>query len=304
MKKPVKSKELCAQSKAESRAINTTAEHLYYVKSSLLGIGDDLKLPSSFNSINNPSKSSGSDLSLSNLENDSNSASGSSCGILSQTTENILSFVYKDLSVKSQSLVTNILCSDLENSANLPFESPLGLDTISNPCCLRNVSNLLFTFSSLRNLGFEGDTELDIISTSSQISSILKSCQDMFFGYSRVVIEDFINAHSSVEHLKDLPYHDSCALESGLSMADFAVGDNILVNFDSHSNNNDNPIYKTFDRKFYAANEMSRYKTYDNSNKLGTWIEVRHLKVGDGIESFSSKCSVVEREVNSQFLKG
>ena len=51
----------------DGRAINTTAEHPYFVKSSLPGIGDDLKLPSSFNSIKNPSKSSGLDLFLSLL---------------------------------------------------------------------------------------------------------------------------------------------------------------------------------------------------------------------------------------------
>src|SRR3989344_5406718 len=92
------------------------------------GIGDDLNLPFSPNSIKNPSNSSDLVLSLSNLENDSNKFSVLFCGILSITTENILSFGYKKGSVKSTSLVINILFSDLENDASLPFENPLGLN--------------------------------------------------------------------------------------------------------------------------------------------------------------------------------
>ena len=77
----------------DGRVINTTAEHPYFVKRTNFEdlMGDDLNLPFSHNLIKNPSKSSGFDLSLSKIEKDSNKASGLSCGILSQTTENILS---------------------------------------------------------------------------------------------------------------------------------------------------------------------------------------------------------------------
>ena len=210
----------------------------------------------SYNVMNFPSKSCGL-VSLINLENELSNASGLSCGIFNQTTENIVFLLDKNLSVKSQSLVTNTLCSDLENSANFPFESPLGFEIISNPCCLRNTSNLFFTFSSLGNLGFEGDTELDIISASGQISSILQSCQDVFFIYSWVVIEDFINAHSSVEHFQNLPDHNSCSFEGGLSMTDFTICDNIIINFNSHKINNDEELYKHFETAWLKATELN-----------------------------------------------
>ena len=95
-------------------------------------IGYNLMLPSSLNSIRNPSKSSGFDLSLSSLEKEFISDSILRCGTLNQTIENILSL---ENSTKSSSLVTNTLCSDLENSASLPFESPFGFKTTSTPCC-------------------------------------------------------------------------------------------------------------------------------------------------------------------------
>src|SRR4030042_4667007 len=168
-----------------------------------------------------PSKSPGF-TSLSNLENELSSASGLSCGIFNQTTENIFSLWYKEEYVKSQSLVTNTLFSNFENSANLPFEIPLGFEIISNPCCLRNTSNLLFTFSSLRNLT-ERDAELDIISTPHKTCCILQCCFDMFFSNSGIIFKDFINCHSSFEHLQDLPDHDSSTFESRLSMKNFSV---------------------------------------------------------------------------------
>src|SRR3989338_7418498 len=130
--------------KTESgRAINTTAEHPYFVKLTDFNdlIGDDLNLPSSLNSIKNPSKSAGLDLFLSKTEKDSTKASGLSCGILSQTTENILPFGYKKGSVKSTSLVTNTLFSDLENDASSPFENPFGLKVTLYPSDSKNFNS-------------------------------------------------------------------------------------------------------------------------------------------------------------------
>jgi len=206
----------------DGRAINTTAEHPYFVKSSLLGIGDDLKLPSSLNSIKNPSKSSGFDLSLSKIEKDSNKALGLSCGILSQTTENILSFGYKKVSVKSTSY----------------------------PSEFKNLNNSFFTFSSSRNLGCEWNSDGSIISSSSKISSIMQSCLDVLFCEGCYEACDYLfGRNSSFEHLQDLPDHYSGALKSRLSMADFAVRDNVLIDFDSHEADNGNAVFKPYDDK-------------------------------------------------------
>jgi len=110
---------------------------------------EDTLNPSSFNVNSLPSNSLGDDFSLNNLENSFNKVSGFSCGILSQITENIC---FSPNSRKSSSLVTNTRFSDLENSASLPFESPLGFEIASYPSEFKNFNNSFFTFSSNRNL--------------------------------------------------------------------------------------------------------------------------------------------------------
>jgi len=185
---------------------------------------------SSYNIINLPLNSSGF-VSLSNLENKCFKDSILRCGILSQINENISLLLN---SRKSSSLVTNILCSDLENSANLPFVSPLGLEITSTPSFLRNLSSLLSTFSSNRNLIFEGDINNDIFFTSGNISCILQSCSDMFFSQRGESLKDFFELSSVLKHFKDLPDHNSCAFESKLSMANLTVRYNVFVDFDSH----------------------------------------------------------------------
>lgn len=254
------------EARAETgRAINTTAEHPYFVKRKDFTdlIGDDLYLPPSANSIKNPSKSSILDLSLNNLEKDSNSASGLSCGILSQTTENILSFGYIQGSVKSSSLVTNTLSSDLESNANLPFEIPFGLKLASYPSDSKNFNNTFFTFSSSRNLSFlKGDCDFDIISSSSEISSIMQSCLDMpLCEGCQETCNYLFNRHSSFNHFQNLPDHDSGAFESGLAVANFTVRNNELIDFNSHNDNEGKAVYKDY----------------------GEWLEVRYLKIGGEI---------------------
>ena len=203
----------------------------------------DISNLSSFKVIKLPSKPSGDDFSLSSLENALNKDSDFSCGILSQTTENIFS---SPNSRKSSSLVTNTRFSDLENSASLPFEIPFGFEIILTPCCLRNISSPNLTFSSLRNLILEGDVDDDILFTPCQISCIMQGCFDMFFSQRRIIFENFLDGHSAFKHFQDLPNHNSSAFESRLSMADFTIRDNIFVNFDSHRSQVGNPLFKTF----------------------------------------------------------
>jgi len=213
-------------------------------------IGDDLNSPYSPNSIKNPSKSSGLDLSLSNLKNDFNNASGLSCGILSQITENIFSLGNFEESAKCLSFVTNTLCSDLENSANIPFKSFFGLNTTSSPCCLRNPNNSFLTFSSSRNFSFFFNTNDDIITSSGDDACIMQSCLDM--PSSEGCLEsckNFFSRHATFEHFQDLPDHDSGTLESRSTTANFAVRNNILVNFNSHGINDGIQLFKTFAQK-------------------------------------------------------
>src|SRR3989338_3983851 len=231
------------------RKINATYNYSYLVKRTNFEdlMGDDLNLPFSHNLIKNPSNSSGFDLSLSKIEKDSNKASGLSCGILSQTTENILSFENKNGLVKCTSLVTNILFSDLESAAISSSDALLSATVTSNPSEIRNLSNLLFTFSSRKDLSSEWDLDSDIITPSSQISRVAQSRLDMLLCQRGIIIDNLLGTHAAFNHLQNLPDHDPGSIESKLPMANFAVCNNILINFDSHETNDDNSVYKTFE---------------------------------------------------------
>ncbi|MFH1152107.1 MAG: hypothetical protein V1788_03225 [Nanoarchaeota archaeon] len=222
------------------KSINTTAEHPYLVK---ISTKEDISNLSSNNIINLPLKSS-EFISLSSLEKEDINNSGLSCGILNKTSENIFYLVN---SIKSSSLVTNILCSDLENAANLPLESPFGLKATSYFIEIKKFNNSFFTFSSKRNLSWDDD----IVSASSDICCILQSCLNMFFcERSYECCNYFFNGNSSFKHFQDLPDHYSGSFESGLSMTDFTVNDNVIINFNSHNDSN-NSEYLKFSNNAY-----------------------------------------------------
>jgi len=194
--------------------------------------------PSFFKTISFPSKSSGASFSLSNLENDFNKDSCSFWGILNHITENTFSLGNKTESVKSESFVTSTRFSDFESDANLPFEMPSGLIITLNPFELRNLSNLLLTFSSRRNLSFDGDGEDDIISTSGQISSVVQSSLNMLGSQRREILNNLFDGNFTFQHLQYLPDHNSGSFKGGLSMANLRVNNNMFANFNSHNNNN------------------------------------------------------------------
>jgi len=197
---------------------------------------------SSFKITKLPSKSSDF-ISLSSLENALNKDSSFSCRILNQTIENICSLLN---SRKSSSLVTNTRFSDLENSANLPFESPFGFEIALYLSEFRNSNNSLFTFSSNRNLIVCWDD--NIISSFSDTCSKLQSCFNMLLregGYK--TSNNFFEGSSVFKHFQDLPDHDSCTSKSRFSMADFAVRNDIFVDFNSHITQIGNFIFKPFE---------------------------------------------------------
>jgi hypothetical protein len=200
---------------------------------------------SSYKIINLPLKSSDF-ASLSSLEKEVINEAGLSCGILNQTTEKILLDEKCSGLVKPTSLVISTLCSDLDNSANLPLVSPFGLNIASNPSCLRNVSNLFLTFSSKRNLT-ERDSELDIIPSPHDASRILQCCFDMLGSQRGIIFKNLSDRQAALKHLKDLPDHDSRAFESWLAMANLAICDNIFIDFNSHKLSNNTEVYKDYE---------------------------------------------------------
>ena len=218
----------------------TDGAECYFTGFNLLKSGTDLNL-SGFNMIKKPSKSFSLVFSPSSLENDLIKESISRCGILSHTIENISSSVS---STKSSSLVTSMSFPDLENSASLPLERPFGFETTSMPCFFRNRSSLLSTFSSKRNLSFDWDVDDDIFLAPSHARCIMQGSLYMLFIQRRESFRNLLVSSPAFEHLKNLPYHDSSALECGLSMADFAVCDNIFADFDPHEHSSGGEIFK------------------------------------------------------------
>ena len=209
----------------------------------VFSMGDNLN-SFSFSVTDCPSKSVDFDFFSSNLENESSKDSGLFCGILSHTTENILPFEKIIGSVKSASFVTNTRFSDFERSASLPFTNPSGAIITLYPSDLRNFSSLLLTFSSKRNLGLKGDADGDIISSSCKVCSVMQSSLDMLFSQGRETFYNFLGCHAPFQHLQNLPNHDSRALESGLAVTNFTVGDYIFAYFDSHDTIRKNEIFK------------------------------------------------------------
>ena len=221
----------------------------------------DTSILSSYNVMILPSKSSGSDNFDSNLEKDSNNNSGLFCGILNQMIENIVSLGYCSGSVKSESPVINILCSDLESNANFLSEDFLDAFIASTPSTFRNDNSFNLTFSSNKNLRFEGDAELDIISSPHEIRSVLEGCLNVLLceGGDKG-IHDFFYRNSSFKHFQDLPDHNSSAFEGRLTMTNFRVNNNIFINLDSHEIRDD--ILVSPEHKVYGLSDFKSRNNY------------------------------------------
>lgn len=218
----------------------------YTLKYLPLKIGD-ISNSFSFKTIRYPSKSSGFDLFSSKLENAGTKALGLSWGIFIKTTEKIFSFGNKIGFAKSESFVTNTRFFDLERDANFPFETPFGAITTSNLSELRNLSTLLLTFSSNRNLSFEGDS--DIIFTSGDIGSKAQSSFDMLLGQRREILNNLLSRKAAFQHFQYLPDHNPGAFESRLAMTNIAVNYNVTINFKSHIIYNDKDVFKDIENQ-------------------------------------------------------
>ncbi len=215
------------------------------------------------------------------------------CGIFNQTTENTLSL---DNFVKSLSFVTSTLSSDLEDSANSPLASPLGFEIMSTPFCLRNLSNLLSTFSSNKNL--RGEADNDILFPPHNFSDILKSCCYMLSLQGGKRLEDFFNGSSISQHLQNLPDHNARAFEGWLAVANLTVNNDVFIDFDSHKFRNSSEIYNSFGLRpvtdVFADVQTSPAKNIAiNSEVVNTLTSDCSLRCGslDQIEAFVDKAN-------------
>ena len=103
------------------------------------------------------------------------------------------------------------------------------------------------TFSSHRSFGFG---ERDIPFLLYQLRGVADGSSDGSFSELwEVVPKNLFSIHASSEKLQDLPYHDSCAFECGLAVADFGVSDYVFVDFNSfgfHATNIGSIVFKPF----------------------------------------------------------
>lgn len=149
----------------------------------------------------------------------------------------------KGLSKKSASLVINNLCSDNDNSKTLPFEIVLGVNLTSCPNLDKKYNSFLCTFSSNKNFILCWDK---FKTSFSEMSSKFQSRSDMVFVKGRICLKDFFVSGSIFKHFKNYRNHNPGSLKSGLSMTDFTIYNNIIINLDSHRKDKDIEIYKVF----------------------------------------------------------
>ena len=154
----------------------------------------------------------------------------------------------KRLSRKSASLVISNLCSLNANLKTSPFEMVLGVNLTSCPNSDRNEDSPLCTFSSNKNLilGWNRNHEISF----SDLSSKVQGCPDVVLSQGRVCFKDFLGGGFIFKHFENYGNHDPSAFESRLSMADFTVNNNILINFNSHILTSDKEVYKSFSSDF------------------------------------------------------
>ena len=250
---------------AESgRSVNTTGNHPYLVR-----FGGYIRNLNGVSTNNLPLNSEGLTL--------SNKSDNASVTVLMTGGAILMNTIPSCSSGGNKSMLPKCLSND---SITLPsvfaaLDINLSLDLrgdllTSNPLFAKNSKTNFGIFSSVRSFNLP---DSDIFFLFEKLGGVVNSRQDGFLGELRkVVSDDFFGGYASAYQGKDLPNHDSGSFESELSMADFRVGDNILINFGSHNADNDNSIYKTFDKRFYAANEASMFKTFEKKKVHANYV--------------------------------
>ncbi len=135
---------------------------------------------------------------------------------------------------KSVSRVMRILSSLSASLNTSPFLMDLGQPMASCPKPLRKGRSPACTFSSKRNF---------MLCTSSAVRLFSEPCREIQYcinvpsGERRIGGKDFLCCCTSLKHFQHQINHDPCSPECGLSVADFAVSDNELVDFYPHNKN-------------------------------------------------------------------
>jgi len=115
--------------------------------------------------------------------------------------------------------------------------------------------------SDEKNSIFKRDNNLGNVSPHN-IGGIAQRSLDMDFCQSRIIVPDnFFSADINSEKPKNIANHDSCAVKSELSMADFGVCSDVFVDFEPHTIYSDNPLFKAADIG-KAISNLSRFSQY------------------------------------------
>jgi hypothetical protein len=237
----------------DGKTIKTTGNHPYLVRNSFQR--ETFSILSGHKVTNLPLNSKSPV--FSNSENLFTKSSGSSWGILSQTTPKTSFSVILE---KSSSLVTTALPWAKEILANSPLAEPFGAKITFIPSFFRNLYNSTLTFSSSRSFNFDEN----IIFTPGETGSVFEGSLNLVSSEaSGEGLHNFFLRHTRPEHFQNLPDHNSGSLESGFAVTDVGVSDNVFVNFDPSHIHNDSK---------------------DGNNLSNTqWVKVAYLKVGDEI---------------------
>ncbi len=245
------------------KSINTTAEHPYYLKSF---VKEGYILNAKGEIINNLPLNSGG-LTFSNNFDKSEKVVSIKGGVIFNTTIPKYSLGGNSLLLrKCLSNVNIIRDSDLAILDNCLSVEPRGTFLISCFCFINNSVTSFGKFSSERN--FNLFLEENMFFFPDEFRSICHNGKDSKLCERwKIILKNLINADTCSEQFQNLPDHDPCSYKSRSSSADFTVSDDVIINFNPHVGSNDNVVFKD----------------YDNSDELGTWIEVQYLKVGDEI---------------------
>jgi len=219
----------------DGRAINTTAEHPYFVR-----IYKNSK-SSGRSLITLPLNASG-ECSFSNLDIVRFCVSKSFARILNSQIPKCSEDVNCS-SVKCLSRVINNLCSDKVSSKTPPFSMPLGDNLTSCPDFDKKENNPLCTFSSNKNFILSRDK---FETSFCELDSKFQSSFNMLFTQGGISFKDFFMSSAIFEHFQNYGSHDSCAFESWLAMANVGVNDDELINFGSHKVADGNEVYKDY----------------------------------------------------------
>ena len=112
----------------------------------------------------------------------------------------------------------------------------------------------------------------------------------MLFTQRRICLYNFLNRSPVFKHLQNQVNHDSGALESGLSVADFTVRNNVFADFGSHKTDDGIAIFKAIGNDAnpnYSIIPLSEFKQIcpsldcNAADYITTKKKIKDIKEGD-----------------------